>query len=50
MRHDRRQADALHTIRPDLPDLTSMLRLARAGIARLFDLQREALGPAWPFQ
>lgn len=30
-------------------DLTAMLRLARGGIGRLFELQRESLGPAWPF-
>lgn len=30
-------------------ELSSMLSLARTGLARLFDLQREALGDAWPF-
>ncbi|HUT92238.1 MAG TPA: ribonuclease PH [Thermoguttaceae bacterium] len=30
-------------------ELTAMVRLARAGIRQLTDLQREALGDTWPF-
>ena len=30
-------------------ELTTMLTLARSGISRLTELQREALGDRWPF-
>ncbi len=30
-------------------DLTAMVRLARSGIRRLTNLQREGLGDLWPF-
>jgi ribonuclease PH len=30
-------------------ELTAMLRLTRSGIRQLAELQRQTLGPSWPF-